>query len=224
MGDRARALLDRRHRARDRRLQRPRPRDRRGQLGLGGPEDRRAIARGDHRRREEQVVADPDRHAVRLELDPQRAPERLDPGLGRAVGAEARRRAARAAAEEISSTCPRRASTCGSAAPHRAPDAEQVDVDRLLDRLRRDQPQRPAGGDAGVGDRDVDAAEARREVVDRGGQPRRVAHVGDRGLGARADRAATASSGADRRRSARGACPGRRAGARARRRCRTRRR
>ena len=41
----------------------------------------------------------------------------------------------------------------------------------------------PAGRDAGVGDRDVDAAEAPREVVDRGGQRLRVAHVGDRGLG-----------------------------------------
>ena len=118
-----------------------------------------SVAGGDHRRREEEVVADPDRDAVRLELHPQRAPERLDPGLGRAVGAEpgggehGRRRGDQqqvpAAREHVRHRRPRG-----------APDAEQVDVDRLLDRLRRDQPQRPAGRDAGVGDRDVDAAEA----------------------------------------------------------------
>jgi hypothetical protein len=64
----------------------------------------------------------------------------------------------------------------------RPPDAEQVDVDRVLERRGIDQPQRPAGRDPGIGDRDVDAAEAPREVVDRGGQLLRVADVGHRGL------------------------------------------
>ena len=58
-----------------------------------------------------------------------------------------------------------------------APDAEQVDVDRLLDGLRSDKPQRPTGGDPGVGDRDIEAAEPVGEVLHGGGQRHRVAHV-----------------------------------------------
>ena len=67
---------------------------------------------------------------------------------------------------------------------HRAPDAEQVDVDRLLDGLRGDKPQRAPGGDPGVGHGDVEAAEPVGERIDRGGQRDRVAHVGDGRLGA----------------------------------------
>ena len=157
--DRPGALLDRRHGARDRRLQRPRARDRRGQLGLGVAEHRRGVAGGDHRRREEQVVADPDRHAVRLELHAQRAPERLDPRLGRAVGPEARGgQDGRGRGDQ--QQVPAAREHVRHRRPHRPPDAEQVDVDRLLDGLRSDEPQRPAGRDAGVGDRDVDPAEA----------------------------------------------------------------
>ena len=208
MGDRARALLDRGHRARDRRLERPRARDQRAAAGLGALEDRRAPrpprpsaspGTGSRRRRRSRRAA---------QLDPQRAPERLDPRLRRAVGAEpgggqhGRRggdeQQVAAALEHVRQ---RRAD--------RPPDAEQVDVDRLLDRLRR----RPA-------------AAARRSRCPRWRPRRRSRRAAARGRRSRrsaprrrarrrprsrrrAASAATASSGArvdvDQRRAA---CPG----------------
>ena len=144
-------------------------------------EDRRVLACRDHRRRQEEVVGDPDRHAVRPQLDPHRPAEPFDARLRGRVRAQARRREHRGSrGDQQDVAAPRehvRHRRAGG-----APDAQEVDVDRLLDGLGRDHPQRPAGGDPRVGDGDVDPAESPREVVDRGGQRLGVAHVGDRGL------------------------------------------
>ena len=60
-------------------------------------------------------------------------------------------------------------------------DAEHIDVEHPLERLRIDLSHRPVAGDAGVGHDDVDAAEAFDGLG--GGRTawRQIAHVGDRG-------------------------------------------
>ena len=124
---------------------------------------------------------------MRPQLHPQRAPERFDARLGRAVRRQPGGRQDRRGGCDQQQV-PAAGEHVWQRGVDGAPDAEQVDVDRVLERLRRDHPQRAAGRDPGVGHRDVDAAEALPEVVDRRGQRFRVAHVGDRGLRARHDR------------------------------------
>ena len=63
---------------------------------------------------------------------------------------------------------------------HEVEDAEQVDVDRVDERLRRKA--RGQRTDAGVGDHDVELAELGDTAIDRGGQRRAVADVGDLGV------------------------------------------
>ena len=71
----------------------------------------------------------------------------------------------------------------GKRDPEGAPHAEQVDLEDPFERLRDHEANEAGGGDARVGDHDVDAAEVVDDAVDRGlqGLP-----VGDVGLPGRA--------------------------------------
>ena len=60
-------------------------------------------------------------------------------------------------------------------------DAEQVDVQHPLERLRVDLQHRTVAGDPGVGHHDVDAAEVFDGLLGRGLHSGQVAHVGNRG-------------------------------------------
>ena len=63
--------------------------------------------------------------------------------------------------------CPRRSTTWGSAGPDGPPDTQQVDLDHPLELLVADHRHRPRRrGDAGVRDRDVEAAEALHDLGD----------------------------------------------------------
>jgi hypothetical protein len=199
--DPARAALDRAHRAVDRRLQGPRPADRPGAPALRRLEDRRGLTRRDHRRVEEQVVRHAHGHPEVAHLDPQRAPERLHTRLGRAVGAEPRcRQHGRRRRDQQQMPTP--LDHMRERGAHGPPHAEQVHVERVGDRVRPHEPQRPAGRDARVGHRHIDPAEPRGEPVDRRRQRLAVAHVGHRGLGpadARRDRLQTRGVDIDQR-------------------------
>ena len=186
------------------------------------PEDRRGLTRRDHRRVQEQVVADLDGHAVGPELDPQRAPQRLDPRLRRPVGAEAGRREegrGRGDQQEVAA----RREHMRQRRPDRTPDAEQVDVERVLDRLR----PRPAAAARRTpcprSRRQVEPAAARPAASMAADSAARVTHVGDRGPAPRERRSASSRS-PSRSISAEPHARGPRAAGRARRRCPTRRR
>lgn len=60
-------------------------------------------------------------------------------------------------------------------------DAQQVDVQHPLEGLGVDLQHRPVAGDAGVGHRDIETAEACHRVVDDGLHGGQIAHIGDRG-------------------------------------------
>ena len=115
------------------------------------------------------------------------------PGLGGAVGAEAQRRDERRHRRDAEHVAAAR-DDVGQARVDEAPVADEVDVQLRGEDVGVEVAQRAGGGDARVGDADVDAAALGHDVVDRGGdrvgvgdvagRPHGVAEAGRRPLGA----------------------------------------
>ena len=69
----------------------------------------------------------------------------------------------------------------GKRGPHSVEDAEQVDVQHPLDRVRVDVQHRAVAGDTGIGDDGVDAAELLDGLCGRGLHGGEIADVGNHG-------------------------------------------
>ena len=108
---------------------------------------------------DEAEVGAADARARGERLQAQRVAQRLDAGLGGRVGAEQRRVRDRRQRGDVQQVAAARADVLDHGAVG-APHAEQVDREDALDLLDRRRRQRAVELDAGVGDRDVERAEA----------------------------------------------------------------
>ena len=127
-----------------------------------------ALGAADHVGVDPGEVGHADVDAEVADLDAQDVEQLLEPGLGGAVGAEAQRRDERGQRGDAEHVAAARDDVRQARVDH-APVADEVDVRHRGEDVGVQVAQRAGGGDARVGDADVDAAALGHDVVDRGG-------------------------------------------------------